>query len=396
MNVTTHLATATSVATSVAAPAPALAPAPDETGGGKDDARTDGKHSPADPAFRSLLDAAARPPQTGRGEATGRRASRKAAHPGDASRTETVGGTPDRPGTPDPIACPCTPEGFVTALDGDGGAVSCRPSLTSSVSTSRAPDEGAPDAGVPPDALPPRLPVPPAAPASLLESKVAPASGGGANPEPAPGPHAGPPPRPGPHAPGASRRIPTTRDPLASGVETPPTGPSSLDVGPTAASVLAETGADVSGKILTTANAPPLDPGPAVPPPRSEGRTLAESVVNKAVLGHAAHGELDHPELGPIRVTARLRDGEVDVHVTAQRLETVAILVPRIDAMAAAANVPAARIDVGIRGDAPFAQPDASGNGSSPSDDPARRDQDPDNLDGHPTQAGPRRVRIVL
>jgi hypothetical protein len=119
-------------------------------------------------------------------------------------------------------------------------------------------------------------------------------------------------------------------------------------------------------------------------------------MLNQAVMVHAAHGELDHPELGPIQVTARLRDGEVDVHVTAHRLETVAILVPRIDAMAAVANVPAARVAVGTRGEPEFAHADASADGGSTSDGRSPGEPGPDDPDGSPMPVGPRRVRIVL
>ncbi len=419
MNVTTHT--------------PAIATAPDETGAGKDDARTDAKHLPqtefvfrslldaaaglprTDFVFRSLLDPAAGRPSNGRSEPSGRRASRKAAGHGDASGARTDRGAPDRPGPPDgpgtrdPIACTGKAGSTVSTLDDgdDDTASACRP----------APDEGAPDASLPPSA--PDL--------SLLASKAE-SSGGGTPPEQAPRPHAAPaPPQPGPRAasaqaparerrppssvqedrrvperdpalkpPGERRSTSTTRDPISSHAECQPTGSSSNVVPATGASALAAPCADVSGKILTTANAPALDPGPAAPPPRSEAQTHAESVLNQAVMVHAAHGELDHPELGPIQVTARLRDGEVDVRVTAHRLETVAILVPRIDAMAAAANVPAARIEVGTRGEPAFAHADAPANGGGTSDGRSPGEPDRDDPDGSSMPAGPRRVRIVL
>jgi hypothetical protein len=400
MNVTTHT--------------PALASAPDETDAGKSDARTGGKRLPrTDSEFRSFLDAAAGPPSTGRIDPSGRRASRKAASHGNASGARSVPATPEGPGTRDPIACTCNPGSTVIALgDCEDDAASPGPPV---------PDQGAPDASVPP--------IPDSAPdLSLPAIKADPSLGGAAANEPVPRPDAIVASRPGPRAasspgperegrrpppvqedprtvsgddpprtpPGETRGTSTTRDLTPSRAEPPPTGPSLNGVSATGASVLGASSADVSGKTLTTANAPALDAGPAAPPSRSEARTHAESMLNQAVMMHAAHGELDHPELGPIQVTARLRDGEVDVHLTAHRLETVAILVPRIDAIAAAANVPAARVEVGTRGEPEFAHADASADGGSTSDGRSPGEPGPDNPDASPMPAGPRRVRIVL
>jgi len=123
--------------------------------------------------------------------------------------------------------------------------------------------------------------------------------------------------------------------------------------------------------------------------------TSVRSAHNQQIIRNAAHGEFEHPELGHVTVSARLRDGEVDVRVTALRPETAAFLTPQAGAMAAdarAANVPIARVDVDHQGGTSSAR---SGEGSGRhADSNGHPDGDGDGKDV--VVPGPRRVRIVL
>lgn len=177
--------------------------------------------------------------------------------------------------------------------------------------------------------------------------------------------------------------------------------PASPDGAAPAASALLATdaalGALPSDKILTTtANGVPADATSSARPAEDDVATAAQSAMNQVVILNAAHGALDHPELGHIDVHARSKDGEVDVRVTSQRAETASLLAPRVEAMSAAANVPAARIEIGTRGGPSTGSFDASGNGGGQkSDDRAPTESDDDTSAAiQPTAPG--RVRIVL
>jgi hypothetical protein len=126
--------------------------------------------------------------------------------------------------------------------------------------------------------------------------------------------------------------------------------------------------------------------------------TSVRSAHNQQIIRNAAHGEFEHPELGHVAVSARLRDGEVDVRVTALRPETAAFLTPHAGAMAAdarAANVPIARVDVDHKGGASSASSARSGEGSGHhADSNGHQEGDGDGKDV--VVPGPRRVRIVL
>jgi hypothetical protein len=132
------------------------------------------------------------------------------------------------------------------------------------------------------------------------------------------------------------------------------------------------------------------------------------SAANQLVMRRAAHGEMDHPELGRVDVSAHLRDGQLDVRIVAQRAETATILAPHARAIAAdihTADAPTARVDIQSRGGAATSHHSggshhsaASGSGShsSNAEQPTRpHDSDSDSESDSVTPA-PRRVRIVL
>jgi hypothetical protein len=138
------------------------------------------------------------------------------------------------------------------------------------------------------------------------------------------------------------------------------------------------------------------------------------SAANQLVMRRAAHGELDHPELGRVDVSAHLRDGQLDVRIVAQRTETATILASHARAIAAdihTADAPNARIDIQSRGGAATSHhsgashqsgTSGSGNHSSNAESPTRphdtdTDTDPDaDADADAVTPAPRRVRIVL
>ena len=51
-------------------------------------------------------------------------------------------------------------------------------------------------------------------------------------------------------------------------------------------------------------------------------QAAADRAVNQLTLSRAADGELDIPELGRVHVNAQMKNGEVDVRITADRQET--------------------------------------------------------------------------
>ena len=123
------------------------------------------------------------------------------------------------------------------------------------------------------------------------------------------------------------------------------------------------------------------------------------SAQNQLVIRGAASGEIDHPELGRVAVSAHLRDGAVEVRVSAQRLETAGFLTPRADALADAArsgNVPVARVDIEVgSGGARGQSPTGAGDGAGHPEHPSRHD-DGDAPGTTALQPSRRRVRIVL
>jgi hypothetical protein len=156
-------------------------------------------------------------------------------------------------------------------------------------------------------------------------------------------------------------------------------------------------GAMPSDKILTTtANGVPADATSSAHPSEDDVATDAQSAMNKVVILNAAHGALDHPELGHIDVRAHSKDGEVDVRVTSQRAETASFLAPRVEAMSAAANVPAARIEIGTRGGPSTGSFDASGNGGGQKSDDRAPTESDDDTSAAILPTAPGRVRIVL
>jgi hypothetical protein len=154
-----------------------------------------------------------------------------------------------------------------------------------------------------------------------------------------------------------------------------------------------------SDKTLTPVN--PMSPGVKAADASNDGETVSvvQSAQNQRVIRDAAHGEVEHPELGRVTVSARLREGEVDVRVTAQRSETAMFLMPRVDAMTAdvrAAHVPVGRVDVDGGGGSLPQPSTASGDGSGGS---ARDHARPEERDGEGqvvVAPPPKRVRIVL
>jgi len=83
---------------------------------------------------------------------------------------------------------------------------------------------------------------------------------------------------------------------------------------------------------------------PDPPPPTS---TL--SAVNVAVIHQAAHGDLDLAGYGRVSVSARTRGAGIDVHISTDRTEATALLLPHAVAMEAevrAANVPLLRLEI--------------------------------------------------
>jgi hypothetical protein len=128
------------------------------------------------------------------------------------------------------------------------------------------------------------------------------------------------------------------------------------------------------------------------------------SAANQIVMRRAAHGEMDHPELGRVDVSAHLRDGQLDVRIVTQRAESAATLLPHARAIAAdlhTADAPAARVDIQSRSGAATSHDSgasrhsgASGNGSQSSSDERRAL--PVDAGEAPVSPAPRRVRIVL
>jgi hypothetical protein len=176
-----------------------------------------------------------------------------------------------------------------------------------------------------------------------------------------------------------------------------PASPDGAAPGASALAADAALGAMPSDKILTTtANSVPIDTTSSARPSEDDVATAAQSAMNKVVILNAAHGALDHPELGHIDVRARLKDGEVDVRVTSQRAETASILAPRVEAMSAAANVPAARIEIGTRGGPSTESFDASSNGGGQKSDDRAPTESDDDTSAAVLPTAPGRVRIVL
>jgi hypothetical protein len=73
------------------------------------------------------------------------------------------------------------------------------------------------------------------------------------------------------------------------------------------------------------------------------------SGANLNVIHQAAHGEMEVPTMGRVAVTARTRDGVVDVTVTAAKSSLTEYLAPHAAAIAAdvrAAHVPLRRLDL--------------------------------------------------
>ncbi len=80
---------------------------------------------------------------------------------------------------------------------------------------------------------------------------------------------------------------------------------------------------------------------------RARLHDAAEASANRLTLRQAAHGELDVPELGRVTVSARSRDGEVDLRVRAERPETAHTLAAHageISAAVRAVDVPVGRL----------------------------------------------------
>jgi hypothetical protein len=151
---------------------------------------------------------------------------------------------------------------------------------------------------------------------------------------------------------------------------------------------------------LTPANQPPADPAAGRQGTVDGAVGAAQSAINQAVLRNTAHGDVVHPELGRVEVSARMRDGAVDVQITTQRGEAASLLLARTDAMMSevrAVNVEVGRMDIGSRRsdqDPPDTGAFGSnggpgGGGGSPG---TRRDPSGDT----PSPPASRRVRIVL
>ena len=125
----------------------------------------------------------------------------------------------------------------------------------------------------------------------------------------------------------------------------------------------------------------------------------ATSAQNQSVLRHVAQGEIDHPELGHVEVTARTRDGEIDVRVIAQRADTTAILGPHAGAIAGevrAARGEVGRIDIGTgSGATSQSSTPSGGSGDRPSNRRPGHEASEDEMD-IAAQVEPGRVRIVL
>jgi len=162
-------------------------------------------------------------------------------------------------------------------------------------------------------------------------------------------------------------------------------------VGPTPTAGGPDTGSTPVNSMSLTVNAPTPDGGPT---PAASFR----SAQNLLVMRNAAQGELDHPELGRVAVSAQLRGGEVDVRVTASRPETALFLAPRADAMTAdarAANVPVARVEIGDPGGSGASLPgDLRGGSRGDANDPRHPESGAAATPVAPR--APKRVRIVL
>ncbi len=127
----------------------------------------------------------------------------------------------------------------------------------------------------------------------------------------------------------------------------------------------------------------------------------AQSAVNQAILRHVAHGEVLHPDLGRVEVSARMRGGEVDVRVTAQHSGASAVLANRAGAMVddvRSANVHVGRFDFGSRDGSGGREHLAHGNGAKSGDNETPGSSDAQS--GEPPTSAPatptKRVRIVL
>ncbi len=165
-----------------------------------------------------------------------------------------------------------------------------------------------------------------------------------------------------------------------------------------AAPVTDATGSGAADKNLTTVNAMSSAQNAGQGPSRSADIAGVRSAQNQLVMRQVATGELVHPELGRVQVSAHMRDGEVDVRVVAQRSETASFLTPRIDAMVAdarSANVPVSRVDIESHAGTSQQPPTSSGNGGGHG---ARNPKNSHDDDGTSYVEAPatKRVRIVL
>jgi hypothetical protein len=153
-----------------------------------------------------------------------------------------------------------------------------------------------------------------------------------------------------------------------------------------------------TGNGLAPVSALPVDGGPSLSGGRDATESAAQSAVNQAVLRHAAYGEVLHPELGRVEVSARLRDGEVDLRITTQHAGATNALIGRADALVSdvrSANVQVGRLDIDSRRrDGSAQDTGSSGENMDRGGHPSREQQETRDEPVHPAPV--RRVRIVL